>query len=291
MKFRFSWKITAVGTVLVVGMLRMSWWQWERHQWKVGLIANLRSRLEIPVTPLTELSRPADQNWEDVTYRRVSVSGTYDFSHEMLLRNRKYGTAMGVHVITPLTIEGTNLNVLVDRGFLPQSLADETTRKKFQTPATASFIGLVKESMPRKFLAPADPLAGDGKPWVERWLRVDIPNMQRQLPYPVLPVFLEIVETEDTKAVEQGIIDQKSSGRDEMFFLGGETNLGSLGSEQAADIRYPIPVFDTVIPPGRHLGYVFEWAVMALLTALICMVLQLRRPTGSHISRVQHAAP
>ena len=48
--------------------------------------------------------------------------------------------------------------------------------------------------------------------------------------------------------------------------------------KEADPAKYPIPVYDTVIPPGRHLGYVFEWAVMALMTFLICLILQFKRP-------------
>ncbi len=256
----------------------MAWWQWERHLWKLGLIADLRGRLELPISDLGTLAAEAPAAWDDKIFRRVKVSGTYDFSHEMLLRNRKLGKSMGFHVITPLRIDGGSNYILVDRGYIPQTKAGTSDREAFQNPEHVQFTGLIKESSSRKFLAPADPESGSGHPWVERWLRVDIPAIQRQLPYQVLPVFLEIVETNDTKAVEQSIVDEKNSGRDEMFLLGADTTLGSLESEDVAQGKYPVPVFDTVLPPGRHLGYVFEWSFMALMTMLVGLILQLRRP-------------
>lgn len=278
MQLRLSPKVSLIGLLLIAGMLRMSYWQWERHQWKVGLIRDLRSRLELPVTELSALAASPQTDWNAGVFRRVRVRGTYDFKHEMLLRNRKYKNVMGVHALTPLRLDGDSRYIIVDRGFIPMSKSAPETRRAYHQPASAEFIGLIKESSPRKFMAPKDPPAGPGMPWVDGWLRVDIERIQRQLPYPLLPVFLEIVETEDTKAVEQSIVDQSTSGRDEMFFLNAEQKLGSLESEDVGNGKYPIPVFDTVIPPGRHLGYVFEWAAMALLTFLICLVLQLRRP-------------
>lgn len=278
MQLRFSPKITIVGALLIFGMLRMSYWQWQRHHWKLDLIQDLRSHLDLPVGELRELALNPRTDWKSDGFRRVRVHGTYDFEHEMLLRNRKYKKVMGVHSITPLLLDGTNLHVLVDRGFIPLSKSDLASRRQFQKPQEVEFVGLIKETVPRKFMAPEDPVAGPDLPWVESWLRVDVDSIKRQLPYDVLPVFLEIVETQNAKAVEQSIVDESASGRDEMFFLNGEQKLGSLESEDVGNGAYPIPVFDTVIPPGRHLGYVFEWAAMAVMTFLICLILQLKRP-------------
>ena len=69
----------------------------------------------------------------------------------------------------------------------------------------------------------------------------------------------------------------RKKGKDELFFLPAKENVIRAPSE-IPNYDWPVPVFNTVIPPGRHFGYVFEWAIMALMTALICLVLQLRPP-------------
>jgi surfeit locus 1 family protein len=278
MRFRYSPRVTIICLLLIAGMLRLSYWQWQRHQWKLGLIKDLQSRLEIPIAELYSLAQTPNVDWGALVFRRVKLSGTFDFEHEMLLRNRRFEKVMGVHAVTPLRLDGSNLAVLVDRGFIPQTKSEREIRKAYQKPARLEFVGLIKESVPRKFFAPSDPPAGLHLPWVDRWLRIDVESMRQQLPYPVLPIFLETMETQDAKAVEQKIVDASASGRDEMFFLNGAQELGTLAKEDVGNGVYPIPVFDTVIPPGRHLGYVFEWAAMAVMTALICLVLQLRRP-------------
>jgi hypothetical protein len=46
---------------------------------------------------------------------------------------------------------------------------------------------------------------------------------------------------------------------------------------ESPDAEYPFPAYDTTPPPDIHIGYVYEWAFMALLTFLIGLVLQFRR--------------
>ena len=283
MRFRFSPKVTIIGSLLIIGMLRLSYWQYERHLAKLDYIKLLSSRLNEPVTPFNSLLERVNQegvytadNWEPFFRRRVAVSGQFDFSHEVVLRNRRYEGIPGVYALAPLKLEGSEYYILVSRGFIPLPYSPLEERKKFQRDAQITFTGLLKETVPPKFLAPSDPVAGDVKPWVDAWLRVDLANMQKQLPYKILPVFLEVMESGDVKGVEEKIVSSKS-GRDEMFMLPGQES--AIKSDQDIPaIAYPVPIYDTVVPPGRHQGYIYEWAGMAVMTFLVCLVLQLKRP-------------
>jgi hypothetical protein len=97
------------------------------------------------------------------------------------------------------------------------------------------------------------------------------------------------METEDTKGVEEQIVST-ASGRDELFFLGGsDTQLS--GVQNIPELNYPVPIFDTVIPAGRHFGYIFEWALMALVTALAGVVLQLKPRKVSANGALRAAQP
>jgi cytochrome oxidase assembly protein ShyY1 len=162
--------------------------------------------------------------------------------------------------------------VIVNRGFLPLQYQDK--RSDFQRETTASFVGLIKEPLTRRLFAPSDPPTGDGAPWVDAWLRVDLAKMQRQLPFPIEPFYLEIMATTDPAEAQAQIVTT-SAGREELLVM-GMASLGEHTKTARPLTDYPIPVFDTVIPAGRHFGYVFEWAIMALVTLLICIVIQLR---------------
>jgi len=265
-------------------MLRASYWQWERHNDKQDYIEFLDKQLAQPVEDINEYSSLERDKWNNLIHRRFAVKGRYDFSNEIILRNRRHEGMAGVHVITPMTLDESQAVVLVNRGFLPLEVSTREKRKAYQTEKEAEFIGLVKETTTRRLFAPGDPAAGEDRPWVDAWLRVDIENIAKQLPYEVLPVYLEIMLSEDLEEAKRQIVTSES-GKDELLFL----PLRGVQTHEAAKsgIDFPVPVFNTVVPPGRHWGYVFEWAIMALFTLLIGIIIQLRPPRSKPVKAAE----
>lgn len=277
LQFRFSLKVTLICGVLSLLMIRASVWQWHRHIEKQRYIAELSQHLQLPPVPLLSLIPEGSANWESLYHRRVTVSGTYDFSHEIILRNRRYKGNAGVHAITPLKIDHSETRVLIDRGFIPLSDSGPERRKRFQKTDHVQLTAIVKESMRKKLFAPSDLPSNDEVSRIDAWLRIDVPNISKQIPYEILPVYLEIMAVDDVVAAESEIVESGPDGRDDIFMAPQSGIVKSLGMD-APDLSYPIPMFNKIIPPGRHLGYVFEWALMALITILIGLILQLRRP-------------
>lgn len=275
MNFRFSSKVTITCALLAVFMVGMSVWQWDRHLQKLELIDTLHQTLRLePLELPALLAQQPDPR--TLTWRRVKLSGTFDFSHEFLLRNRSFEKRAGVHVITPLKVDGADAWVLVDRGFIPLGRENPQSRARYQRPERTEMFGLVKDSMPQKFLAPSDPDTGAGKPWVDQWLRVDIEKIGKQLPYPVLPFYLETMKDPSDPLLASQIVKGSAAGRHDVLNVTGPSTVESLGMD-SPDAEYPFPAYDTTPPPDIHIGYVYEWAFMALLTVLIGFVLQMRR--------------
>jgi surfeit locus 1 family protein len=288
MRFYFKPKVTATCVLLALGMIRLAFWQWDRHEEKQSFIAAMNARLELDPAPLAELLKETDSESsavqsskiETILHRRVTVQGEYDFDKEVLLRNRRLDGAAGVYVLTPLKIGGRDQWVLVNRGFIPLSRSAPNARRQFRTEQLTSFIGLLKEGSVAAALAPRDPPTGTNLPWVDAWLRVDLEKISAQLPYPILPFYVEVMSTADPASAAKEIV-KSSAGREELLFLGlNERDAGNRPDYDPA-LNYPIPAFDTVIPAGRHLGYVYEWSIMAVMTLLIGLVLQLRPPRVS----------
>ena len=280
MHFNFSLKTTLLCGALALGMIRASVWQWDRHIQKQELIATLQATLRRDVTPLQELvaSKPP---WEQETWRRVQVSGTYDFEREVIVhRNRGANDQAGFHVITPLKIDSSEHYVLVDRGFIPLGRQEREYRKRYNTNPRVEIYGLIKASSEPNSLArvlgPKDPAVGPGVPWADLWKRVNIALMQKQLPYPVLPVYLEVMENPDDPLLAAKIVKEGSAGRNDVLALTGQKQVENFGLN-SPDLAYPLPHFDTTPPPDIHLGYVYEWAFMALLTIGIGIIAQLKR--------------
>jgi surfeit locus 1 family protein len=276
MRFYFSWKVTLTCSVLILGALRLSLWQWNRHLEKQTYIQIIESRIAADPVSLSSILNQGNVTWNDLPYRKVTISGRYDFEHEMILRNRRYEEEAGAYVLTPLHIDGRGESILVSRGFIPLEKISRYARVEFRQSEQTTFVGLLKEPSAKRLFAPADPNSGGAFPWVDAWLRVDLEKIQKQIPYPLIPLWVEIMSTEDSAAAQKKILTSPSK-REEMLFLASEAMARQSHSEKnESPMTYPIPVFDTVVPPGRHLGYVYEWAFMALMTFCIGLVLQLR---------------
>lgn len=270
-KFRFSWLISLATLILAIIMGRLSLWQWHRHLEKKDLIQQLNNRLDQPPQQLNDLLTSGTP-LQELTFRRVYASGTYDFSHEMVLRNRRHEGIAGVYVLTPLRLADSRSAIIVNRGFLPLALAEPSARRELVGEANANVLLLLKNKQPAGWLAPKDPPSGQGFPWVDGWLRVDLDSISKQLPYQILPIYGEVMDTPDIDTVRQKII-RSDSERNEILSLASRKAVSITDSEE---IKEPIPAYDIVIPPGRHLGYVFEWAFMALGTIIIGILVQRR---------------
>ncbi|MCB0353495.1 MAG: hypothetical protein KDD64_08230 [Bdellovibrionales bacterium] len=276
--FQFSWRISFVCLVLAVGMIRAAVWQWDRHIQKELFLSELRERLTIEPKPLLYLWNENSSS-KSLLHRRALIEGEYDFDHEMIIRNRKDDQdGPGVHVLTPLRIANSDKALLVNRGFIPFRFRSKEERVRFQKTKKDSFTGLIKISEAQRFLAPNDPPSGSPHPWVDAWLRVNIPEIQKQIPYPLLPIFVEIMPSGNLQDA-QGEIVKNSSGREDIFFLSDHSMKVSNGDLDPSR-TYPVPAFSTVVPTATHLLYVFEWSFMALLTLIIGLILQLKRTSA-----------
>ncbi|MEO1544359.1 MAG: SURF1 family protein, partial [Pseudomonadota bacterium] len=70
--------LAVVGVVILV---MLGNWQWQRLQWKEGLIAKLAETAKAAPVPLQGLT--SADHVDDVRFRRVTVRGTFDHRTEM----------------------------------------------------------------------------------------------------------------------------------------------------------------------------------------------------------------
>ena len=266
--------------VLAIAMVRASFWQWERHQEKSAYLSEMDQRIANEVVPLKEAIEDVGEDYQETIHRRVLVDGEFDFDNEVVVRNRRHETlGPGVHIITPLLLSELNRYILVNRGFIPLAYKGQEERAQFQINPTSTFIGLVKGSERKRLLAPPDPPTGKDYRWVDEWIRVNIEAMQAQLPYEVLPIYLEtMAKGDDIEAAKKEMV-KMSSSRSEILYLGDLSEVVVADSSLRKDLEYPIPSYSTVIPTATHLAYVYEWLFLAALTLAIGILLQLKRST------------
>ena len=113
-RFQFRW-IPFIATCLLMAVfLRLGWWQWSKGIDVETQVALRDSRSA--VNPLLLGAQRVDAREVDGT--SVVVRGYFDGAQQFFLDNQQHQGRPGLHVITPLQIEGTPVRVLVNRGWI-----------------------------------------------------------------------------------------------------------------------------------------------------------------------------
>ncbi len=128
-------------------MVRLGLWQLDRLDQRRQFNNRVQAQLEQPVLSLE--GDGLDENLAEMEYRSVIVVGQYQYSDEVALRNQVYGNQPGIHLITPLIIEGSNQAVLVDRGWIPAEDAAPERWADYQQPGTVEVRGVIRRSTTR----------------------------------------------------------------------------------------------------------------------------------------------
>lgn len=221
---RWLWTIPLV-TFVVMLCLVLGFWQLRRLEERRAHNAEIKSRMEQPILQLS--GQAVDP--EALNFRRVVVEGVYDPGQEVVLRYRSYRGATGVHLITPLLLSGSQVAVLVDRGWIPYTEAAPEARARYTVSGVVTVQGLARE--PQRSSAgsvPADPPPGSEDQRVDTWTRIDIAGIQRQIPYSLLPIFIEQAPGPDPN-------------------------------------QLPASSYDVDLDEGPHLGYAIQWFSFAII--------------------------
>lgn len=174
----------ALVAILVPVFVSLGLWQWNKAAAKEARQVLLDQRGgEAPVrlsgTPVAA---------ESLRFRRITVRGTYEPQYQILVDNRVHQERAGYHVVTPLRIEGSEMRVLVNRGWI----SAEGTRAlpQFDTPSqTVALLATAVVPGTRFFTLAAEP-AGPG--WQPRWQNLDLARYRQAVPFPLQPVVLEL---------------------------------------------------------------------------------------------------
>lgn len=94
--------------------VRLGFWQISRLHERRASNALVRSRSDSAVTDFFALPRDSAA----AKFRRVRVSGTLDYDHELIYAARTHRGSPGVNFLTPLRVPGHDTAVLLDRGWI-----------------------------------------------------------------------------------------------------------------------------------------------------------------------------
>ncbi len=153
---RSGWFMAALALAAFAVLVGLGTWQMARRAEKHALIATMESRLAEPAATLPARIEDPDA-WD---YRRVHVTGVFRHDREVHLANRVRNGVVGVQVVTPLA-RPDGATVLVDRGWVPGTLADPARRPDGQVGGMVTVAGIARVPAPPGPFTPAgDPATG-----------------------------------------------------------------------------------------------------------------------------------
>lgn len=176
-----KWIITTI--LVIIGSLvcvRLGIWQLDRLNQRRAFNTHYRETstlpmLEITITPTADLTA--------MEYRSVVVTGSYDFEHQVALRNQVHNNQFGYHLLTPLILsDGTG--ILIDRGWIPAENNPQAWRT-YDQPGNVTIKGILRNGQDQLELSNVN------QTFLPVWSQVDIKRISQQLPYQLLPAYVQ----------------------------------------------------------------------------------------------------
>ncbi len=201
-------------------------WQYGRYKENHTFNEHLTAMQAAPVLVLDQAALASDLTGEE--YRAVQVTGTFDFSHQVAIRNQvwtqTWGDDMGYALLTPLLLPDGKA-VLVERGWIPLKDNTPAAWSQYNVSGSVTLSGVIRlPAKPEMGGGVADPPASPGQPGLAFWNLVNITRLQAQMPYPLLPFYIQ--QTTDPSQ---------------------------------SSLPYPYPSQPDPADDGSNLGYMFVW--------------------------------
>lgn len=231
----FPAAMAAFSLTIAAGCLTLGVWQLRRLDERRNFNEILARRLSI--APSTRAALPTDT--ANARYRRVTLSGTYDYDNEFVLTSRTRMGSPGVNIITPVRLPATDTAVLVNRGWVYAPDGMTVDLAKWRERDSVSGVGYVATYPPPR----QGSVAARSRPKAYRWL--DRSTLSEVASYPLAPYY--VVLAADTTPVPRDV-------------------------PQSNPPRLPAPLLDE----GPHRGYAFQWFSFAAIS-IVGTYLFLRR--------------
>lgn len=176
---------TLAAAALIPLFIAAGQWQWGKAELKAERQCELDLRQAQPaVTVPATIADPLS-----FEYRHAMAHGYYESQHEILIDNQVRQGRAGYHVVTPLRLEGSEMRVLVNRGWVP------ALPERREVPATPAPQGLVEVDgtavIPsQRFFTLQQTGPQDGPERV--WQNLDLARYRSAARFPIQPFVIEL---------------------------------------------------------------------------------------------------
>jgi len=186
--YRFQFRLIPglAALALLALFIHLGLWQAGKAERSAELVALYDARSKHP--PISIGTRPL--NPEGLVYAQVVARGEYDAALQFYIDNQVENGRPGVHVITPLKIEGSDTRVLVNRGWAAWENRQERPRVG-TTGGTVAVTGIAVITDKPKYLLMPDRRAA----WPDLWSALDIERFVEETAFQVQPVILHLTSS------------------------------------------------------------------------------------------------
>jgi surfeit locus 1 family protein len=160
-----------------VVFVRLGFWQLHRRQERRARNALVIARTGAPEVDVRALPHDSTES----RFRRVRVTGTPDYDHELLWAARTHAGSPGVNLLTPVRIPGTDTAVIVNRGWIYSPDGATIDEAKWRE-RDSTFVGFADE------LPSVGGTSYTGKPRIIA--RLGFNAIAKALPYPVASTYV-----------------------------------------------------------------------------------------------------
>jgi surfeit locus 1 family protein len=189
---------TLLAVLAVIVLIRLGLWQLARLDERRAFNTHTLTQVNAPVL---DLNQPIPTEIAQMEYRPVTLRGTYDFDHQVALRNQDYHLNLGAHLLTPLHLAGSDQVIIVDRGWIPQADFLAGNWAKFDQPGETTLQGVIRLAQTAPdFGRATDPTLAPGEAPLTAWRLANIPAVAGQLPYPIITT-IYVQRTPETEGV------------------------------------------------------------------------------------------
>lgn len=225
------WKTSLLVIAAVIVMIRLGLWQLDRLDQRRAFNARVEEQLAQSALEISEENLRADLY--NMEYREAIVLGEYDHDRQVVLRNQDWQGRLGVHLLTPLIVQGSDRAIMVNRGWIPYEDFEAGKLSQFDENGLVEVNGVIRRSQTKPRIGGrADQIPAEGEPPLQAWNWINVGGIAGQLPYELLPVYLQ-------------------------------------GSPEPSRNQMPYRTqLELDLSEGSHLGYAFQWFTFALILAI-----------------------
>jgi cytochrome oxidase assembly protein ShyY1 len=175
--------LTLIALVVAGVCVRLGVWQLHRLSERKSFNAEVRRGLALPPLEL-ELVLPAGDTpaGDDLAFRPVTATGTYEVGAETILYGRTNQGRAGSDVLTPLQL-GDGRTVIVDRGWVPADAGGPPVAGAEPPRGTVTVDAI---------LLPFEARSDDAAPVSDTIAKVDLGLLSRRVGAPLLPMYVQL---------------------------------------------------------------------------------------------------